>query len=134
MPSKYSFAIIVIVIALTVMPGLYSHGEQVDKVEQHVFWQVPHHHQQPVAIAIGDMVQLNSRNLPLTQFTMNAKFSVVYDEARLRLIASSSPDVEGPMAREVYLKAIQPGTAQVKIVVTNNNEVVEEFVFVLKIS
>jgi len=134
MPPKYSFAIIVIVIALTVMPCLYSHGEQVDKVEQHVFWQVPHHHQQPVVIAVGDMIQLNSRNLPLTQFTMNAKFSVVYDEARLRLIASSSPDVEGPMAREVYLKAIEPGTAQVKIVVTNNNEVVEEFVFVLKIS
>lgn len=131
MKTKYCLLIITsTLLALGTLSYLYSEGELVQKRN---FFVVPHHHREPIDLAVGDMVQLNTRNLPLTQNTINATYRVSYNEEYVRLIASTPPDVEGPMTREVYVKCVKSGTTEVRVTVFDAKSIVEEYPFLLNI-
>lgn len=86
-----------------------------------------------IHVAVGDMVQLNAKNLPMIPDNLGKSFGLSYDQEIIRLIANIPLDVEGPMGREVYVKPLKQGTTQVKIFLLEGKTKVEEYVFTLKI-
>lgn len=130
MKGKYGLVMSVTGVIVFVSCILYSQG---GTVERHNFFIVPYNWGEVLDVEVGDMVQCNTRNLPLTQHTMNATFKTEYDTKYLSLIGQTPPDREGPMSREVYVKTLKPGQTQLKIVVVNDNDPVEEFLFSLRI-
>ena len=97
------------------------------------FMIVSYDHRDAVHVAVGDMVQLNAKNLPMIPDNLAKSFGLSYDQEFIRLIANIPLDVEGPMGREVYVKPLKSGTTQVKILLMEGKTKVEEYIFTLKI-
>ncbi|MDO8595220.1 MAG: hypothetical protein Q7R45_01215, partial [Sulfuricaulis sp.] len=94
---------------------------------------VPFDHADIIQVAVGEMVQLNAKNLPLTAKNLNKTYGFAFDKKYVRLIANTPVDVEGPMGREVYFKPVKPGTTQVKLLLQEEKKTIEEYVFRLNI-
>jgi hypothetical protein len=94
---------------------------------------VPFDYADTVRVSIGDVVQLNAKNLPLTAKNINKTWGFSCDKEYVRLIASVPLDVEGPMGREIYFKALKAGVTQVKLLLQEEKKTSEEYVFTLKI-
>jgi len=102
-------------------------------VKKHDFFIISFDHYETIHIKVCDIVQINSKAFPLIPKNRNKTFKVQYDEEYLYLIASNPVRSLGSIGREIYIKAIKSGIAQAKVILFEEETVIEEFVFSFKI-
>lgn len=102
-------------------------------VERRDFFIVSFDYTETINVKVGDIVQINSKAFPLIPKNMKKVFKVKYDEEYLYLIGNNPLRSMGVIGREIYVKPIKAGIGQVTLILFEEQTMIEEFIYSLKI-
>ena len=111
----------VLLISLLVMSVVWCLGGESTNVKKFAVWVVPYDHVGRISVNKGDVIELWTSPLPVIPDNLDVEIRVTKQGQGIQQIGHILPSKEGTMERIYYFKAFNPGLANLKVELINED-------------